>query len=103
MYLDLLYRSSEHFSVKEHKPGLIKIKVKASFLSDPAFKNLPDFDKLPHGITNVDFNIFSRTVSISYDTGVIPKDLLDELLTTEDKERGSALLKELEERMQQTG
>lgn len=101
MYLDLLYNSSQHYTVKEHKPGLLKIKVKASFLSDPALKGLPDFDKLPPGINHADFNFFSRTVTISYDTAVIPEALLSELLETEDKERGTAILKELDERMQQ--
>lgn len=97
--IDSLFHLRKHLCVKEHSPGLIKLKIGMAVLKDPAFGSLPSFDERPPGVNEVKLSLLSRTVTLDYDTEVIPPELIEELVATDDAERGRAILADLEERM----
>lgn len=90
MDLKKLASLRQYLTVAEHKAGTLKLKVKASIISDPVakscmeeFKNTPQ----PQAILDTKFNLFTQTVTIKYDTSSIAPQDIDEILTTPNDER----------------
>lgn len=84
----------QYLTVTEHKAGTLKLKVKASALTDPIvktcieeFKNTPK----PQAILDTKFNLFTQTVTIKYDTNSITPQDIDEIMNTQNEERFAAL------------
>lgn len=101
MNLGALFSARDYLKVKQHAPGQLKLGVSPAILGDPVFKELSAAkpDALPKGVHAVDVSVFTMSVSVRYDADVIPPDMLDELLTTSDADRGRELLGELNERL----
>jgi hypothetical protein len=97
--LDSLFHLRKHLRIKNHSPGFLKLKVGLSMLKDPAFTDLPDFEEKPRGVNKVKLSLFSRTVSLDYDPDIIPPGLLEELVATEDADRGREIIADLERRI----
>lgn len=95
MDFDYLFRARKYLTVSRHEAGSLKLKVNPAILGDPALKNIPKPDSLPNGILDVNLSVFTMSVSLKYDTAVIPEHLVDELFTTQDENRGKELVAEL--------
>lgn len=84
----------KYVTLAEHKAGTIKLKIAFAAASDPKVKELmAEFrgKSLPKAILDTKVNIFTQTLSITYDTSEIaPKDF-EEILTTKDDDRFLAL------------
>lgn len=87
-------------SIKEHSAGKIILKFNPSLITNPELaallKNAP---KKPACIHKTSINIFTQTVSIEYDDEIIPKKLLDKLLTAKTEKTIAKTLQALHERM----
>lgn len=84
----------QYLTLTEHKAGTLKVKIKASALTDPIvkeciaeFKNTP----MPKAILDTSVNIFTQTVTIKYDTDSINPQDIDEIFTTQDENRFTLL------------
>lgn len=84
----------KYLTLCEHKNGTLKVKIKASALSDPIvkecmaeFKNTP----MPKAILGTNVNIFTQTITIKYDTNSINPQDIDELFNTPSEERFTLL------------
>lgn len=86
-----------YLTLVEHKAGTIKVKVAFSALSDPKVKEIiAEFknQKMPKAILDTKINIFTQTITITYDTNSINSNDFEELLTTKDEERFLRLAEE---------
>lgn len=84
----------QYLTVAEHKAGTLKLKVKASILTDPVAKNcMEEFKNTPQpqAILDTKFNLFTQTVTIKYDTSSIAPQDIDEILSTQNDARFLAL------------
>lgn len=86
----------EYLSVKHSLPGRIRIKFSLGIMADPeALKLAQSPPEMPEAVTNLDLNIFSRTLLIEYDAERVQPALLEELITTEDDSRAAEIVEEL--------
>jgi hypothetical protein len=99
MKLDSLFHLRKYLKLKNHEPGRICVKVNPSVLADPAVRDLSSMDEKPPGVHKVKLSVLSRTVSIDYDPRLIPPKLLEELIVTQDRDRGRHILADLGERI----
>jgi hypothetical protein len=99
MTLDTLFDLRKHLKIKHHSPGRLRLKVGMSVLKDPAFAELPSFEETPPGVKQLKMSLLSRTVTLDYDRKMLPPELLEELIVTEDINRGRAILADLEQRI----
>lgn len=98
MTFDSIFELRRHLRIKEHSPGRLTLKISLAVLRDPALSDLPGFDRTPPGVHKVRFSMFSRTVTLDYDSGILPPELIEELVMTDDPDRGRDILARLEER-----
>jgi hypothetical protein len=89
----------KHLSIKEHSPGLLKLKIDLAVLSDPNLGGLPRFDEPPPGVNRVKVSLFSRTLVLDYDHSMLPPELVEEMVCTRDDDRFQDIVHALEERM----
>lgn len=90
MELKNLASLRQYLTVVEHKAGTLKLKVKASALTDPIAKNcMEEFKNTPkpQAILDTKFNLFTQTVTVKYDTNTINPQDIDEILSTQNEER----------------
>jgi len=99
MTFETIYSLRKHLSVKEHRPGLLKLKIDLAVLADPNLSGLPSFDAPPPGVNNVRVSMFARTLTLDYDQGLLPPDLLEELVSTKDDDRFQDIVTDLEQRL----
>lgn len=86
----------KYLTVKHSLPGRIRIKFSLGIMSDPeAMALVQSPPALPEAVTNTDLNVFSRTLLIEYDADRIEPALLEELITTGDDTRATAIVEEL--------
>lgn len=91
-------RLREYLSVKHSLPGHIRIKFSLGIMADPeALKLAQSPPEMPDAVTNVDLNIFSRTLLLEYDANRVAPALLEELITTGDDDRAAEIVEELHE------
>lgn len=99
MDFDWLFKARGFLRVTNHTPGTLKIKVNPAILTQPGFSQLPKFDALPDGIDDVKMNIFTQSLTVSYQPEKIPSALLDELLSTQDETRAREVVTDLQSRL----
>lgn len=85
-----------YISVKHHIPGRIRIKFNPKIAMDKqALQIARQQKKLPPGVNNTRLNLAARSVVIEYDPQRIAPEILEELATTKDDVRASALVEKL--------
>ncbi len=94
MDLTLLADLWDFFSVEKHAPGKLVLKV------DLAVRHRPEAAALSGGtaprwpaIRKTRMNIFTRTLTVEYDTTLLPFDRLDALLRCDDRGRMRSMAK----------
>lgn len=96
MDLSVLAELKEYLTVKQHTPGRLKVKVDLSIRNHP---KLPELQQAAKGgssaIKKTNLNIFTQTLTVDYDSAVLPFEGLDELLASKDAERVAQLAQEL--------
>lgn len=98
MNFSILAALRKYLSVKQSQPGHIRIKFSMGIMKDAeALKLAQSPPEMPAAVTDVQLNLFSRTLSIEYDEAIILPALLEELITTESDTRASEILKDLHE------
>ncbi|MEZ0575565.1 hypothetical protein [Halodesulfovibrio aestuarii] len=96
MDLRVLAELKEYLTVKKHTPGRLKVKVNL------AIRNHPKLTQLQHAakggssvIKKTNLNIFTQTLTVDYDSTVLPFEALQELLSSDDQDRIAQLATEL--------
>lgn len=78
--------------IADHTPGRLRLKVDLAVLRHPSATQLRALtpDTWP-GLRGTRFDVFSSTLTLDYDPGVMPGELFDELLATPDEARAAQL------------
>ena len=96
MDLRVLAELKEYLTVKQHTPGRLKVKVDLAVRNHP---KLPELQNAAKGgssaITKTNLNIFTQTLTVDYNSAMLPFDALDELLTSNDPDRIATLADQL--------
>lgn len=99
MDLRVLAELKEFLTVKQHTPGRLKVKVDLAVRNHP---KLPELQNAAKGgssaITKTNLNIFTQTLTVDYDSSILPFEELNELLTIDNPERIAQLATKLAER-----
>lgn len=78
MDFSLLADLKEFLSVERHTPGHLCLKVDLAVRNHPAAEQLKKSAKNP-AITSTRFNLFSRTLTVEYDSSTLSYDILCEM------------------------
>ncbi len=82
----------KYLNISKHEPGQISIKFSLALLSDQnAMKTIKENKTTPKAILKSDLNLFSRTLTVKYDSAVIDPNDLTEILTPRDRKTFDAL------------
>jgi len=88
----------KYITIKDSKPGQIRLKFALAALKDPeALKLAQSPPEMPDAVTKTQLNIFSRALHIEYDAEQISPDLLEELIVTGDDDRATEIVQNLHE------
>ncbi|WP_290921044.1 hypothetical protein [Halodesulfovibrio sp.] len=92
MDLRVLAELKEYLTVKQHTPGRLKVKVNLAIRNHP---KLPELQNAAKGgssaIKKTNLNIFTQTLTVDYDSTMLPFESLQELLSSDDPERIASL------------
>lgn len=78
-----------------HVPGRVRIRFDPSLARHPQRQSLEDWLPELQAFSLLDFNRWSKTALIGYDTSAIPPRLVDELFASRDLERKKSILKQI--------
>lgn len=96
MDLRVLAELRDYLTVKQHTPGRLKVKVNLAIRNHP---KLPELQNTAKGgssaIKKTNLNIFTQTLTIDYDSSMLPFEALQELLSSDDPNRIALLATEL--------
>jgi hypothetical protein len=96
MDLRVLAELKEYLTIKQHTPGRLKVKVSLAIRNHP---KLPELQNAAKGgssaIKKTNLNIFTQTLTVDYDSTMLPYDALQELLSSDDPDRIALLATEL--------
>jgi len=96
MDLRLLAELKEFLTVKQHTPGRLKVKVDLSIRNHP---KLPELQQAAKGgsavIKKTNLNIFTQTLTVDYDSTILPFAGLQEMFASDDPDRIAELATEL--------
>ena len=99
MDFNLLMSLRQYLTIKHHVPGRIRIKFGLKMLADPRVQTLKTEmvdKKTPSCIKEIKLNMFTRSLIIEYDPGIVEPEKLQEALTTKDEARFQELAAERE-------
>lgn len=92
MDLRVLAELKEYLTVKQHTPGRLKVKVNLAIRNHP---KLPELQNATKGgssaIKKTNLNIFTQTLTVDYDSTMLPFESLQELLSSDDPKRIASL------------
>ena len=107
MHLDseTLYQLRNYLEVAHHVPGRIRIRFSPAVVTAPGAASLAAWAQgqkrnnggYPKGLVNLRLNLGSRSLVIEYDREIIDPKVLEELFSTQDKDRMEFLVSELAE------
>ncbi|MEG6505033.1 hypothetical protein ACR4XJ_08410 [Nitratidesulfovibrio sp. D1] len=82
--------------IADHTPGRLRLKVDLAVLRHPAAAQLRALtpETWP-GLRGTRFDVFTSTLTLDYDPGVLPGELFEELLATADEDRAALLAERL--------
>lgn len=91
--------------VAHHVPGRMRVRFSPAILTAPGAASLAAWAQgqkrnnggYPKGLVNLRLNLGSRSLVIEYDRSIVDPQVLEELFSTQDKERMSLLVSELAE------
>ncbi|MFV0422406.1 hypothetical protein [Oleidesulfovibrio sp.] len=96
MDISILSELKEFFTVCEHKPGKLKVRVDLAIAAHPKVAMLKDAGRGGiAGIIRTNMNLFTRTLTVEYDTQTIPYDSVHTLLNDDDPARLEQVVSEL--------
>lgn len=96
MDLRVLAELKEYLTVKKHTPGRLKVKVSLGIRNHPKFPELQNAAKGgSSAIKKTNLNIFTQTLTVDYDSAMLPFEALQELLSSDDPDRIALLATEL--------
>ncbi len=85
MYFEILAKFRHKIKMESHEEGRIVLSVKASLMFESEVQALVKTEhEKPFYIKDIAFDLLSKSVSISYDTAVIPSDSLEGIFTSKD-------------------
>lgn len=92
MDLRVLAELKEYLTVKQHTPGRLKVKVDLNIRNHPKLPELQNAAKDGSAvIKKTNLNIFTQTLTVEYDSSLLPYEGLQELLTSNDADRVTEL------------
>ncbi|GFM36026.1 hypothetical protein [Desulfovibrio psychrotolerans] len=93
MDLTLLVDLWEFLSVERHVPGTLVLKVDLGIRRHPKASGISGAASWP-AIRKTRLNIFTRNLTVEYDTNLLPYERLQELLACPDRDRMRAMAEE---------
>jgi len=96
MDISVLSELKEFLAVCDHKPGRLKVRVDLAIAGHPKAAMLKKAG--PGGIAGIirtNMNLFTRTLTVEYDTQVLPYDSVHALLNDDDPDRLQQIMADL--------
>lgn len=95
MDLTILADLWEYLTVERHVPGRLSLKVDLGVRNHPRAADLSGAASGVDAIRKTRLNIFTRVLTVDYDTERLPFDLLQNLLTCPDRETMRAMARDM--------
>ncbi len=89
----------DHLAIRDHVAGRIQLRFSSRLLKDPRTEELRRAADagMPPCIKDIKVNLFTRTLTVHYDTTAIVPEELHEALITEDRDRFEELASRFDE------